>query len=510
MEVGTIFTKEHPLSMPSARRRAVFVGLAALTLLAAGALMRIHFLGLPFDRDSYDEGVYWQSLRAIGAGLPLYREIFYSQPPAFLLSVLPAYLLFGQTLWSARLGIAIVSLFGLLGALLLGKALGRQIGALAALLLLVADPLYLAPSRTLQAEGPAIALSLLAVGLAYLWWKTPRGRTGFVLAILAAVALSLGILCKLLVASALVPIGLLAIGHLYRVCRQPDGGHASAHSLLAGAGAFILTTLLVLIPFHGSFPELWQGVVTFHLRAGELSRGAQAQNLGDIQDFLLATPTTYAALCGTAIALLRRDWRLIPLVAWLIATLYLLWAQTPLFPHHLTTLTPILVALAAEGFGSEWTHTTSSRAFQILATTIVLLAVLAVSTQNLQATRRYYWSEQAQAADATLQSARVISDLQEMVGPNQLVVTDAQFVAGLADRTTPASLVDSSMVRISAGYLSAEQLIREASRPEVQAVLFYTGRLKRDQVAAFGDWVTQHFRLVRSYGERRELWVKSR
>ncbi len=31
----------------------------------------------------YDEGVYWQSIRAMVRGEPLFRSIFASQPPAF-------------------------------------------------------------------------------------------------------------------------------------------------------------------------------------------------------------------------------------------------------------------------------------------------------------------------------------------------------------------------------------------------------------------------------------------
>src|SRR5690349_22701410 len=94
---------------------------AVLALFAIAVGMRLYDLGLPFDRDTYDEGVYWQSLRAMSAGHPLYQQIFYSQPPFFLLSTFPSYVIFGSTLWSARFGIALVSLFGLVGAFLLGK-----------------------------------------------------------------------------------------------------------------------------------------------------------------------------------------------------------------------------------------------------------------------------------------------------------------------------------------------------------------------------------------------------
>ena len=153
------------------RWQTIIVSFIALALLAIAIWTRLHDLGLPFDRDGYDEGVYWQSLRAMSTGHPLYQQVFYSQPPFFLLSIFPTYVLLGQTVWAARFGIAIISLLGLLGAFLLGRALGGRIGAVAALLLLVADPLYLAQSQTIEAEALSTAFALLGVGLAYLWWE---------------------------------------------------------------------------------------------------------------------------------------------------------------------------------------------------------------------------------------------------------------------------------------------------------------------------------------------------
>src|SRR5215472_11414409 len=152
---------------------------AVLALIVVAIGMRLYHLGLPFDRDGYDEGVYWQTLRSMSAGNVLYRDIFYSQPPFFILSTFPGYIFFGSSLWSARLAIALISLFGLLGAYLLGEALSGRLGAIAAMLLLIVNPLYLAQSQTIQAEVSSAAFSLLAVGLAYCWWKQPEGTRGF-------------------------------------------------------------------------------------------------------------------------------------------------------------------------------------------------------------------------------------------------------------------------------------------------------------------------------------------
>src|SRR5262249_27172579 len=127
-----------------------------LSLVSIAIAMRLYGLGRLFD-DGYDEGIYWQSLRSMHAGFGLYDQIFHAQPPLFLLSIYPFYAIFGQSIVAARAGIAVLSLLGLLGAYMIGNALASRAGALAAMVLAVFTPLYLAESRILRADGPATA-----------------------------------------------------------------------------------------------------------------------------------------------------------------------------------------------------------------------------------------------------------------------------------------------------------------------------------------------------------------
>ncbi len=479
--------------------------LLALTFLAIGLWMRLRDLGLPVDRDNGD-GVYWQSLRAMSTGHTLYQQIFYSQPPFFLLSVYPIYSFFGQTIWSADLGVAVISLFGLLGAFLLGKALGGWLGAIMASLLLLADPFYLLQSQRLQAEAPSAALSLLAVSLAYLWWERPDGIAGLCLAALAGTTLSLCILSKLLGVAMLVPVGLLLLAQLWRVLRKPpETRFVSARSVIAGIMAFILTTVLVLLPFIGSTTQLLQGVVTFHISASSVFKETQPENILKMQG-LLTSITAYAALYGTIIALLRRDWRVLPLLGWLGASVLMLWLQTPLFRHHLVALIPPLVSLAIAGISPiRWNKKWSSISVNV-ATAITIIILLFTSYTNMQQEQLSHRSWVTKATRKAVKQQAVVQDLQNETTPGQFVITDAQFLAGLAHRNTPPSLVDTSKVRIRTGYLTADQLIQEASQPQVHAVLFYNRRLQH--MAAFYTWVAGHFRLVHQYGPGKELWIK--
>ncbi len=86
------------------------------------------------------------------------------------------------------------------------------------------------------------------------------------------------------------------------------------------------------------------------------------------------------------------------------------------------------------------------------------------------------------------------------------MVTDDQYIAGLADRDVPPNLVDTSQVRLRAGYLTAQRLEAAAQRPDVRAVLFYTGRF--DLVPGFRDWVAAHFLLAGTFGDHTALYLK--
>jgi len=270
--------------LPSTRQQTILFWGVLVALLALAFGMRLYGLGLPFDRDGYDEGVYWQTLLSMRAGYTLYQQIFYSQPPFFMYSTYPFYILFGGTLWSARFGIALVSLLRLAGAYLMGKSIGGRFGAIAAVLLLVIDPLYLSQSQKIEAEVSSVAFSFLAVGAAYLWWEMPEGAVGLSLAALSGVALSLGILCKLLAITSVVPISLLLLARIWQIWRKTPGTswrirskslYPMALLVIASAG----TMLVVLLPLFGTYSSMIRDVITFHTDARTALINEQVHNI---------------------------------------------------------------------------------------------------------------------------------------------------------------------------------------------------------------------------------------
>lgn len=518
-------------------------GLVLLVLIAA-VVMRLYHLDLPFDRNSYDEGVYWQSLRAMLHGGHLYTDVFYSQPPMFLLSTYPSFALFGASLWSARFGIGLVSLLGFPGAYLLGRTLAGRVGGLVALLLLLVDPLYLMQSQTIQAEASSVAFTTLAIAFAFLWWKQPDGRRGMCWAALCGLTFALSLLCKLLCISTIVPIGCLMLARAWQIIRRKQGtSRKSWLPLLVGIAAALLTVLIVFLPYARVLGNVWSQIWTFHSAASTTVGVLRTDNLAVIFTGLIPL-TTAAGLYGLIVALVRRNWYVLPVIAWLVATCFALFYQQPLFTHHLIALEPPLITLALLSLSKpkvskrrakrlaarqdvsdvplpdelawqSFAPKTLARRWRagrpaLLISTGALLLLLAACVGGFWQDVNYYQGADGYAAGPIIQrNVRVAEDLRRVIGPDQWLVTDAQFLAGLADRSTPPSLVDTSSVRLMTGYATLAQLEQESLNPRVHAVLFYTFRFwSMRHAAEFHAWVAAHFHLLYRYSPTQELWVR--
>jgi 4-amino-4-deoxy-L-arabinose transferase-like glycosyltransferase len=433
----------------------------------------------------------------------------------FLLSAYPSFALFGGTLWSARFGIVLLCLLGFVGAGVLGKALTGRLGVLAALLLLLVDAFYLHQSQTLQAEGPSVAFTLLAIGFAFLWWQQPDGKRGICWAALAGLTLILSIFAKLLAVSTLVPIAMLMLARIWQIWRkQPGTSRQSWWPLLAGVGLAVLATLAAVLPFAGSFQPFWADVVTFHEAAAKVDPGTMSSNF-QLMKSVLFSLLSLAALYGMLAAFLRRDWRVLPLLAWLLVTTYLLLRQYPLFWHHMVALEPPFIALAVLGVAEPASYKAlfarvKLRQLAPTVTALGMILILITSFATFQGdVSAYRTADSTSTSSSVVFNEQVANDLRQAITPDQWVITDAQFIAALADRSTPPSLVDTSSVSITTGFVSITQLEQTASIPRVHAVLFFTGRFR----TSFQKWVSRRFRRLHSYGKGnygkwKELWVR--
>ncbi|HEY7125213.1 MAG TPA: glycosyltransferase family 39 protein [Ktedonobacterales bacterium] len=473
--------------------------------------------------DNYDEGVYWASLRALHAGDSLFTPVFSSQPPFFLLSMVPLVDVLGPTLVAGRLSIVLFSLLGILAMYALGRRLGGRWVGFGAALLLAVDHLYLIQSQTIQAEAPSTALMIVAVTAASFADRAPWQAS-----LLSGVATTLAILTKLFAVVAIVPILLLFLGQMIQMSKRKQAPwlHWGLRVIGCYLLGFLATGALLLLPHLGHLQQLYAQVIAFHLDAARAFPSSLSENFSLIIHTQAEYPLLVIALAGVVIGLLRKQWNMLIAVSWVLAALVVLLQQAPLFDHHLVLLVPGLALTASLGLAPrdnamqtsveylEYPHfrlptflrifspSMSAKSVLILRVGLPILLLCGVVAFALHTNLRYPLGIPA-AQVATLTAAA--NDLKTLTTPDQLVIADDQYVADMAERSVPPELVDTSFVRIQTGYLTTAQVIALAEQPQVGAILFYTGRF--DQLSGFRAWVEGHFHLAREYGDGRALYL---
>jgi hypothetical protein len=524
-----------------------------LAILVGALVLRLYAL-LAFATD-YDEGVYWQSLRTLAQGHPLYSAIYSSQPPVFLLGIYPLYALFGQTLPAARFAVVLYSLAGIAALYAIGKALGGPWTGLAAAALLAVDPLYLRASRTLQAEVPALAFAL--VGLAVTLMALRQiGRRRQIWLVAGGALVGFAILTKLYVAVALLPAALFVVmaqvapaggrptqaartaagkagrpparqtrprksarawPDMVRLRREIRAAAPDVGALLAGT---LGAVLVVLLPFVGSLPALFDQTVALHLAAARALDRGLAYNLHLLSTTLTSEGEYWllaVALAGVALAVWRRAWDVVAVAAWALVSLLMLIAIQPLFAHHLVLLVPPLALLAGLALhlaprlarARTWRRPITREAMlrALRQPTVLTYGALILLGVTFVAGLWFGLADSQHAAEyAPTDQLAMANALSNVTPSGQMAVTDDQYLAGLVGIDVPPELVDTSEVRIAGGQLTASELERAITQSGAPVVLFASGRF--DEVPGFRAWAEANFKQVQSFGAGRALYLK--
>ena len=502
---------------------ARWIGIAEKRLPALIALVAALLYLLPVNQYSsnYDEGVYWQSLRAMQQGHPLYSSVFSSQPPYFLLSIYPFYSLFGQNIAAARVGVAVFGVVGVIAMFWLGSELIGFWGGVIASTLLVFEPHYLAQARTLESDGPAVAISILAVALAVAASRG-AGPTRRWLAALSGVFIAYGVLIKLFDVVAFVPIVLYLATPLYSAfdagagrLRRPTAADLRARTrealpdLIAFVAGGLVTTIVLLAPFLGSFSALWNQVFAFHTATTQ-NLAPQLSGKGGVTftSFLVAGAL---ALIVVGLAAWRREWRVAPLLLWLVASIVTLSRLTIYFGHYAVLVAPslallvaLLLALLTPALGAS-----NGRWISLAVTLAVLVALLQSAITDFTPVN----ARDVGSAPNTTVVAGVppgaqthLAAINAFTTPGEVVVTDDQYTAAQAGHSVPPELVDTSFVRVTTGYLTAAQIETIIERDHIRVVILGTDRLS--QIPGFMPWLQSHYVLAAHMGKNYAIYLR--
>lgn len=456
----------------------VGIGFVASEAIVLGARIR-----------DYDEGVYWQSFRALARGETLFRSIFTPTPPAFYYTLLPFYAV-AHSLPSLRLGVLVFGVIGLAATYFIGRLLAGELGGLVALFLAATSPLYLTQSAVLLADGPAVAISVVAVAVVMLAVRSD-GRMRDALAVAAGLALAISAGIKLLGVLTAVPVLILLL----------DAPRARGRLILLTVAGGLLGSLVLLLPVLAAPSAAFDDLVLSHLRAGQAVAAGPANNL-KLLILRREEPLEALALLGVVLALLRRDRRIIPPLAWVVVSVVAVLFYKPLFPHHLVMLTPPLALVAAVGLvptlarvrtGKDQRGGEQDRFARAKALAIVCLVLATAGAGAFIVARD---TRQVLAPD--LHDAEMTAAVRAISRPGDFWISDNPFAVAAADRDVPGPLVDTSRQRTAAGLLTVADLEAVRVRYDVRWILADSGRLL--QVPGFPEWRDAHFHSVQTLG----------
>lgn len=486
----------------------------AWTVLAAcGVELALALLGLQGRPRDYDEGVYWQSLRAMADGHLLFSSVFSSQPPLFLLSVYPFYLLFGQSIVAARLALVIFSVAGIIGAYVVGRALGhRAIGAVACMLLAL-DPFYVKAAYSLQAEMPSIVLQIWAVACAALSMHVSGSRRGW-LAFSAGILLGCASLMKLFAIASLVPVVILLCAPFFAIIHDNRRGKQTTRELILDAlrkttpsiallaAGCLVAVIVTLVPFIGRLSEVYDQVVRFHLVAGQFAGHSMVAQLVQITEWLTWGPLFYIAVLAMVGFPWHPIWASVAPILWALSAFVVLLHVQPPFIHHVVLLSPALALISGCGAVIALRELKSSDAKRRRSPMAFLVLLAVAGTAGLFVN---LWQIERVRRPPSASELDMVTAIRANTAPGDVVLSDNQFVAALADRDVPPQMVDTSRVRIMSGYLTTEQLKDLITHNQIPAVLFATGRF--DALTGFRAWVEQRYALAPTSGNQKSLFL---
>jgi hypothetical protein len=436
----------------------------------------------------FDDGVFASSARAMRNGELPFRDIFSSQGPVFLPLLWVADLLGLRTLDAPRLLSVAAGVLLAIAVYACARHVTTRGNALLAAGLVTTSGSILWVTVPVNADGPSLALSVLAVAFALRYRADPRLRTAVWMGLAAGGAISI----KALSVPAVVIAGLI-------VLLAPWPRRTGVRDAAVAAATAVAVYVVAALPF--GIADVWQQSYTYHNDARRVAShtGALHKILDTLwdRDKLVLVALALALVVFVVRFVVRRRARrpgdraltivVAFLVLWVVLVVALLVWEPAMWRAHVAHLVPPLALLAA-------LRPPSWKVLVIAGVVTVPFAV--VSTTSI------LWPGGYTGARAAL------------VRHLETFPSDARFISddpGLVWRSghdTPGWFADTSYQRLDDGSITQASLVQAADAQDVCGVIVtspaHFGRLPGLADALAAD----DFRPVR-FGEHITLYERS-
>jgi hypothetical protein len=366
-----------------------------------------------------------------------------------------------------------------------GRRIGTRTGALLAAALVASTGSILWTTAPLTGDGPAAALTALAVLGAFAW----RDRPSSVRAGLTGLAMGAALAVKVLVGVAAIPIGLLFLVAGDAPTRR------RVRDLAIAVGTAVVVMVLTALPW-GVHRVIDQSV-TYHTKAPRL------ESVGQQFDKLVSTvpsrdlPLVVAAVIGLVAAAVVARRRGVPapnardvwiVVAWLVPLVVLLIVEKNMWRPHIAALALPLALLVA-------LRPPPLRVFAVAL--VFLVPWWAVHLHDILWPAPYHGA-----------AAHAIAEMRALP-PGAWVMSDDPGLPWRAGRHVPPNYVDGSILRIDEHLVTTTTVRDAAAQPEVCAVLVWSDRWGEHLPGLPAALRTAGYTLVHHYGPNHDYWLKA-
>lgn len=427
-----------------------------------------------------DEGIYLTSFLLVNKGYKAYKRTYFSQPPGFLLSVYPGFILFGKTLQAARLTVSLWSMIGLLTVVWLGFELkNKWIGLLAAGLLSL-TPSYFNQSLIFQSDILITTFSLISLAALIRFGKN------FYLPwfIISSFFLNLAFWTKFDIT--FFPSFFLA---LFLITKDKKFFVNKIINLFFIFFAISLVFFIIFILPLG-IKEVFYSSILLRFQAASSSTSFSLFYYLKKDIFLSAI-----ILASLFLSFLKNKNFRYPLIItyiWSIFVLIILYFYRPLFPHHLAILTVPFVLLFSQVIELFFSN---KKLFSYFVSILLIISVA----------NRIYITASTPSRLINDQQEKAVRIINKFTNIEDVVVSDEEILNGISGRLPPPELSDISQVRIRSNNMTSENFKQIISTYKPKLIIPWNGRL--ESIKNFKENLSG-YKILTSFSSSKNIYIR--